>query len=58
MPMAQAKIIEVSHLSGGVLVTFSDGKVTFLNPTILYAFAVDPLSLPQFFTADGADKNK
>lgn len=47
--MEQPQIIEVSRLSDGVLVTFSDAKVTLIRTADLYALAVSPDSLPQFF---------
>jgi hypothetical protein len=50
--MAQAKIIELTQISAGVLVTFSDGKVALLIPTVLYAFAVDPATLSLLAKAD------
>ncbi len=48
--MEQPQIIEVSRLSDGVLVTFSDAKVTLIRTADLYALgAGSPDSLPQFF---------
>jgi DUF971 family protein len=47
--MEPPKIIEVSRMSDGILVTFADGMVTRLTSEVLYAAAIDPDSLPKFF---------
>ena len=52
--MELPKIIEVSRMSDGVLVTFADGMVTRLTLEVLYAAAIDPDSLPKFFTNETA----
>jgi hypothetical protein len=50
--MQRPNIVEVSHLWSGILVTFADGKVVRLTADELYALAVSPDSLPQFFKSE------
>ncbi len=40
----KVKIVEIERINGNVVVTFSDGRVTTLDPGDIYSTSVEPPS--------------